>query len=405
MKQKRPSKIVCFFFLFFVTLHGSVYLDYQSTTPVDQRVLESMLPFFTKVFGNPHSATHTFGKQAKQAVEEARVEIATVINADAAEIIFTSGATEANNLAILGICRNLKKLGKTEIISVVTEHKSVLEPLKELEKEGFKVILLPVRPNGIIRVEDLQKALSSKTALVTVMAANNEIGVIQPIKIIAKLAHQSGALFHTDAAQAFGKIMIDVKNDDIDLLSISGHKIYGPKGIGALFIKKGITLIPLAYGGNQERGLRPGTLPVPLCVGLGKSAQLAQQVCLSESRRLLLLRTKLLNLLQQDLPDLTINGDLQDRLPGNLNFSVKNIDGRALLQNLQGIAISFGSACTSEGSDGLSYVIEALHGKAIVPTVAIRVSLGRFTTEEEIETAAAKLITAIKNVQVIRNKF
>lgn len=399
MKKKQLSKIICFFFLFFATLHSAIYLDYQATTPVDPRVLESMLPFFTKIFGNPHSTTHAYGKQASQAVESARAKIAAVINADAEEIIFTSGATEANNLAILGICRSLKKSGKNEIISVVTEHKSVLEPLKVLEKEGFKIILLPVQPNGIIKIENLQKALSPKTALVTVMTANNEIGVLQPIKIIAKLAHQSGALFHTDAAQAFGKIMIDVKDDGIDLLSISGHKIYGPKGIGALFIRKGLTLSPLVYGGGQEKEVRPGTLPVPLCVGLGEAAQLAYQEFLSESKRLLSLRTKLLALLQQQLSSLTVNGDLQERLPGNLNFSVKNIDGKALLKQLQGIAISFGSACTSESSDSLSYVIEALKGKPIVSMVAIRISLGRFTREDEITKAAEELITAINNSQ------
>jgi cysteine desulfurase len=399
MKKMKLSQVVYFFFLFFATLHSSIYLDYQATTPVDPRVLESMLPFFTKIFGNPHSTSHAYGKQANQAVESARAKIAAVINADTEEVIFTSGATEANNLAILGICRNLKKSGKNEIISVVTEHKSVLEPLKVLEKEGFKVILLPVQPSGIIKIEDLQKALSPRTALVTIMAANNEIGVLQPIKIIAKLAHQSGALFHTDAAQAFGKIVIDVKDSDIDLLSISGHKVYGPKGIGALFIRKGLTLTPLVYGGGQEKEIRPGTLPVPLCVGLGKAAELAQQEFVSESRRLLSLRTKLLTLLQQQLPSLTVNGDLEERLPGNLNFSVKNIDGKSLLEQLQGIAISFGSACASKRDRELSYVIEALRGKPIVPTVAIRISLGRFTTENDIEKAAEELIAAIKNSQ------
>jgi len=399
MRKMYLSKSICFSFFLNAVLCSSTYLDYQATTPVDQRVLEKMLPFFTKIFGNPHSTTHIFGKKANQAVETARAQIAAVINAESEEIIFTSGATEANNLAILGACRHLKKLGKNEIISVVTEHKSVLGPLKALRKEGFKVILLPVQSSGIIKIEDLKKALSPKTALVTIMAANNEIGVLQPIKIIAKLVHQSGALFHTDAAQAFGKIVIDVKDSNIDLLSISGHKIYGPKGIGALFIRKGITLIPFTYGGGQERGVRPGTLPVPLCVGLGEAAQLAQQELLSESERLLSLRTKLLNLLQQQLPSLTVNGDLQERLPGNLNFSVKNIDGKSLLKQLQGIAISFGSACTSESGSGLSYVIEALQGKPIVPTVAIRISLGRFTTEDDITKAAEELITAIKSLQ------
>lgn len=410
MKKKCAAYILTFVILLSVgffaarapTSTASIYLDYQATTPVDPRVLKHMLPYFTKEFGNPHSTTHVYGTLAHKAMENARSEVACVINADPEEIIFTSGATEANNLAILGVCRALKKLGKSEIISVVTEHESVLQPLRQLEKEGFTIILLPVQKNGIIKIEDLKKALSSKTALVSIMTANNEIGVIQPIRKIARLSHESGALFHTDAAQAFGKIKMDVKRDKIDLLSLSGHKIYGPKGIGALFIKKGITLIPISYGGGQEMGLRPGTVPVPLCVGLGKASEISQKELLVETKRLLVLRDTFLKLLQTSFPDIVINGDLEQRLPGNLSISFRNIDSLSLQENLKNVAISLGSACTSS-STGISHAIQAIHGKEIIPTVTIRVSIGRFTSKKDIETAASELISFIKTEKGKKN--
>lgn len=375
-----------------------IYLDYQASTPVDPIVLEAMLPYFTKEFGNPHSTTHVYGIRAHQALEKARSQVAKVINANPEEIIFTSGATEANNLAILGACRALKKQGKSEVISVVTEHKSVLEPLKALEKEGFKVILLPVQENGLIRIDDLRKALSKKTALVSVMAANNEIGVLQPIKEIAKISHESGALFHTDAAQAFGKIPLDVKKNEIDLLSLSGHKIYGPKGIGAIFIRKGVEITPLSYGGGQEKGIRPGTVPTPLCVGLGKASQIAQEQLLPESKRIRALRNKLLDLLQKNLTGVTVNGDLNERLPGNLNLSVSGVDIKTLLSNLKGIAISVSSACTSD-SGVVSYVIRAIDPKNALPPATIRLSIGRFTSEEDIKKAAMEIISVIKHLR------
>ncbi|MBX9620554.1 MAG: cysteine desulfurase [Alphaproteobacteria bacterium] len=375
-----------------------IYLDYQATTPVDPRVLESMLPYFTKEFGNPHSTTHVYGTRAHEAVERARAQVANVINADPQEIIFTSGSTEADNIAILGVSRALKNQGKSEIISVVTEHKAVLEPLKALEREGFKVILLPVQKNGIINISDLKKNLSSKTALVSVMAVNNEIGVLQPIQEIAKLAHEHGALFHTDAAQGFGKIPIDVKKDDIDLLSLSGHKIYGPKGIGALFIKKGTPVIPLVYGGGQERKIRPGTVPTPLSVGLGKAAQIAEQERIPESKRLLALRNKLLNILQKNLTGVIVNGDLEKRLPGNLNLSFAGVDSAPLLSNLKGIAVSASSACSSDSLE-LSYVIQAIDPEHTLPPAVIRLSLGRFTTEAEIEKAAEEIIRVVNDLR------
>lgn len=395
------KKLICYIFAGLLSTKvnaDSIYLDYQATTPVDSRVLESMLPYFTKEFGNPHSTTHVYGTRSHEAIEQARAQVASIINADPQEIIFTSGATEADNIAILGVSRALKNQGKYEIISVVTEHKAVLEPLKVLEQEGFKVIFLPVQKNGIIDINDLKKALSSKTALVSVMAVNNEIGVLQPIREIAKLAHEHGALFHTDAAQGFGKIPLDVTKDDIDLLSLSGHKIYGPKGVGALFIKRGTPVIPLVYGGGQERKIRPGTVPTPLCVGLGKAAQIAEQERLSESKRLLALRNKLLNTLQKNLTGVLVNGDLEKRLPGNLNLSFTGVDSAPLLANLKGIAISASSACSSDSLE-LSYVIKAIDHDHSLPPAIIRLSLGRSTTEAEVEKAAEEIIRVVSDLR------
>lgn len=394
-------KFICYIFagiLFTKANADPIYLDYQATTPVDPRVLESMLPYFTKEFGNPHSTTHVYGIRAHEAVEQARAQVASVINADPQEIIFTSGATEADNIAILGVSRALKNQGKSEVISVATEHKAVLEPLKVLEQEGFKVTLLPVQKNGIINISDLEKTLSSKTALVSVMAVNNEIGVLQPIREIAKLAHKHGALFHTDAAQGFGKILLDVTKDDIDLLSISGHKIYGPKGVGALFIKKGTPVIPLVYGGGQERKIRPGTVPTPLCVGLGKAAQVAEQERISESKRLLALRNKLLNTLQKNLRGVLVNGDLEKRLPGNLSLSFAGVDSAPLLSNLKDIAVSASSACSSDSLE-VSYVIQAIDHERTIPPAIIRLSLGRFTTETDIDKATNEIIRVVNDLR------
>jgi len=399
MNDRFRNYIFISIFLFITKSYADpIYLDYQATTPVDPKVLEAMLPYFTKDFGNPHSTTHVYGTRAHKAVEKARSQVAKVINADPQEITFTSGATEANNLAILGVCRALKKQGKSEIISVVTEHKSVLEPLKMLEKEGFKVTLLPVQKNGLIRMDDLKKALSDKTALVSVMAVNNEIGVLQPIKDIAKLAHEYGALFHTDAAQAFGKIPLDMKKDGIDLLSLSGHKIYGPKGVGAIFIRDGIEVIPLSYGGGQEKGIRPGTVPTPLCVGLGKASQLAQEQLSSESKRIRALRDKLLSLLQKNLTGVIVNGDLKERLPGNLNLSFSGVDAKALIPSLKDIAISVSSACTSD-KGVVSYVIRAIDPKNELPPATIRLSIGRFTSEKDIKKAASEIISVVKSLR------
>jgi cysteine desulfurase len=394
-------KLICYILAGLISTKANtnpIYLDYQATTPVDPRILETMLPYFTKEFGNPHSITHVYGTQASAAVEQARAQVASVINADPQEIIFTSGATEADNIAILGVSRALKSQGKSEVISVMTEHKAVLEPLKVLEQEGFKVTLLPVQKNGIINIRDLKKALSSKTALVSVMAVNNEIGVLQPIREIAKLAHKHGALFHTDAAQGFGKIPLDVIKDEIDLLSLSGHKIYGPKGVGALFIKKGTPVIPLVYGGGQERKIRPGTVPTPLCVGLGKAAQVAEQERIAESQRLLDLRTKLLSILQKNLTGVLVNGDLEKRLPGNLNLSFVGVDSAPLLSHLKAIAVSASSACSSDSLE-LSYVIQAIDHEHTIPPAIIRLSLGRFTTEKDIEKAAEEIIGVVNGLR------
>lgn len=375
-----------------------IYLDYQATTPTDQRVVDTMLPYFTKDFGNPHSTTHAYGKRSHEAVERARAQVAEVIHANPSEVYFTSGATEADNLAILGVYRALKEKGKTEVISVVTEHKAVLEPLKILEKEGCKVTRLPVQKNGLVDLKDLDKALSSKTALVSVMAVNNEIGVIQPIQEIAKLAHAKGALFHTDAAQGFGKIPLNVKKDGIDLLSISGHKIYGPKGVGAIYIKEGTPIHPLVYGGGQEHAIRPGTVPTPLCVGLGKAAQLAEAERDAESKRLLGLRQKLLTLLQSNLEGVLVNGELEHRLPGNLNLSFKGVDSAPLLSNLKNIAVSASSACSSDSAE-LSYVLQAIDPDKSLPPANLRISLGRFTTEDDVKKAADEIIKVVKELR------
>lgn len=381
-----------------------IYLDYQASTPMDPRVLESMLPYFTQEYGNPHSSTHIYGTRAHQAIEKSRHEVAQVINAEPQDIIFTSGATEANNIAILGTSRALKKQGKSEIISVVTEHKSVLEPIKMLEEEGFKVTLLPVQEDGLVDLTLLKKALSSKTALVSVMAANNEIGVLQPIKEIANLSHENGALFHTDAAQAFGHIALNVKDMEIDLLSISGHKIYGPKGVGALFIKKDLNVLPISYGGGQEKeGLRSGTLPTPLCVGLGLASQLSQAELLSEPKRLVALRNHFLQLLQESGIKVTVNGHLEKRIPGNLNLSILEIDANTFLSNLKGIAISVASACNLNTEEA-SQVVSALSSVDLSNSAILRIGIGRFTSKEEIEKAAKEIIAAANCGQLPQRK-
>jgi cysteine desulfurase len=377
-----------------------IYLDNQSSTRVDPRVLEAMLPYFTENFGNPHSTSHTYGRIAAEAVERARGEIAALINADPREVYFTSGATESNNLAIKGtahFARAYPQGGqrRDHIVTLQTEHKCVLESCKTLEREGFAVTYLPVEPNGLISLAALEAAISARTLLVSVMAAHNEIGVIQPLAQIGALCRSKAVLFHTDAAQAFGKIALDVEAMQIDLLSISGHKIYGPKGIGALYVRRRprVRLLPLIDGGGQERGVRSGTLPTPLCVGLGRAAAIAGAEMAGEAERLGRLRERLLANLKRRVPGLRLNGDLEHRLPGSLNLSLPGILAQALVEASPSIAISTGSACTSATVEP-SYVLRALGLSDDLANASIRVGLGRFTTPAEVDFAADAIAAA-----------
>jgi cysteine desulfurase len=381
-----------------------IYLDNQSTTRVDPRVLEAMLPYFTEDFGNPHSTSHAHGRIAAEAVERARGEIAALIHADPREIVFTSGATESNNLAIKGaahFARAHPQGGKVRdhIVALQTEHKCVLESCKELEREGFAVIYLPVEPDGLVSLTELEAAISERTLLVSVMAAHNEVGVIQPLAEIGALCRSRGVLFHSDAAQAFGKIPLDVEATKFDLLSISGHKIYGPKGIGALYVRRRprVRLLPLIDGGGQERGLRSGTLPTPLCVGLGRAAAIAGEEMAEEGDRLRRLRDGLLRNLARRIPGLRLNGDAERRLAGSLNLTLPGIPAQALIEASPSIAISTGSACTSASVEP-SYVLRALGLPDELANASIRIGLGRFTTAAEVEFAADALAAAVNGL-------
>ena len=381
-----------------------VYLDNQSTTPVDPRVLEAMLPYFSEHYGNPHSTSLAYGRIAAEAIENARGEVAALIHADPREIVFTSGATEANNLAIKGAAHFARAHPhngriRDHVVALQTEHKCVLESCKELEREGFAVTYLPVEPDGLVSLDMLKAALLERTLLVSVMAAHNEIGVIQPLAEIGALCRSRGVLFHTDAAQAFGKITLDVEAMKIDLLSTSGHKIYGPKGVGALYIRRRprVRLLPLIDGGGQERGLRSGTLPTPLCVGLGRAAAIAGVEMADESERLRRLRDGLLRSLVRRVPGLRVNGDLEQRLPGSLNLSFPEIPALTLIEAVPSIAISTGSACTSASVEP-SYVLRALGLPDALANASIRIGLGRFTTAAEADFAADALAAAVSRL-------
>ncbi len=370
-----------------------IYLDNQSSTRLDPRVLEAMLPYFTEQFCNPHSTTHTYGRIAAEAIERARSEIAALIHADPRELVFTSGATESNNLAIKGaahFARAHPQGGppRDRIVTLETEHKCVLESCKQLEREGFAVTYLPVEPSGLLSLAALAAALSERTLLVSIMAAHNEIGVIQPLAEIGALCRSKGALLHSDAAQAVGKITLDVEAMKIDLLSISGHKVYGPKGVGALYVRRRprVRLLPLIDGGGQERGLRSGTLPTPLCVGLGRAAAIAGAEMEEEAARLRQLRERLQTGLVRRVPELRINGDAEHRLPGNLNFCVAGVEAVKLIEACPSIAISTGSACTSASVEP-SYVLRALGLSDADANTGIRIGLGRFTTAAEVDFA------------------
>jgi cysteine desulfurase len=375
-----------------------IYLDYQATTPTDPRVVETMLPYFTTQFGNPGSATHAYGREAESAVETARAEVARLIGAEPREIVFTSGATESNNLAIKGAARFLFGR-KDHVVTVATEHKCVLESCHRLTREGFRVTILPVRENGLLDVGVLADAVDERTALVSVMAANNEIGVIQPLAEIGAFCRSRGILFHSDAAQAVGKVSIDVGAMKIDLLSVSGHKLYGPKGIGALYVRRRprVRLTPLIDGGGQERGLRPGTLPTPLCVGLGTAAALAGSEMAAEGQRLLALRRRFLATLRARVPAVLLNGDEAERLPGNLNLGFPGIAAEALMAACPGLAVSTGSACSSAAIEP-SYVLRALGQGEALAASALRIGLGRYTTAEEVDFAVDSLAAAVERL-------
>ena len=382
-----------------------IYLDNQSSTPLDPRVLEAMLPYFTERFGNPHSESHIYGRNAMAAIDTARGEVARLIGADAREIVFTSGATEANNLALKGAAHFARAHpvgGKVRdhLITLATEHKCVLESAVALEREGFAVTYLPAEPNGLVSLDRLAAAMTDRTLLVSIMAAHNEIGVIQPLAEIGALCRSRGVLFHTDAAQAAGKIPLDVEAMRIDLMSISGHKIYGPKGIGALYVRRRprVRLLPLIDGGAQERGLRSGTLPTPLCVGLGRAAELARLEMAEEAERVAQLRDRLYANLRRRIPDLQVNGDLEHRLSGNLNFSVPGITAAALIGACPSVAMSTGSACTSASVEP-SYVLRALGLSDDRANASIRVGLGRFTTAAEVDFAVEAIAAAVARLR------
>ena len=369
-----------------------IYLDYQATTPMDPRVLEAMMPYFTYKFGNPHSRSHSYGWEAEEGVEKARGQLAKLIGADDKEVIFTSGATESNNLAIRGVAEFYKDR-KNHIVTTVTEHKCVLDTCRHLEQNGFEVTYLPVRKNGLIDLEELRAAITDKTVVVSIMAVNNEIGVIQPLEEIGKICREKKTFFHTDAAQAAGKIPLDVEAMNIDLMSISGHKIYGPKGIGALYVRRKprVRLVPLIVGGGQERGFRSGTLPTPLCVGLGEAAEICMKEMAGEAVRIKKLQERMLKGLNAKLPEIFVNGDLEHRIPGNLNISFAHVEGESLMMGIKGLSVSSGSACTSASLEP-SYVLRALGVEEEMAHTSLRIGLGRFTTEQEVDTAVADLV-------------
>ncbi|MBD2124148.1 IscS subfamily cysteine desulfurase [Trichocoleus sp. FACHB-262] len=382
------------------SVHRPIYLDCHATTPVDPRVLDAMLPYFTEYFGNPASVTHTYGWEAEAAIAKAREILASAINCGPEEIVFTSGATEANNLAIKGVAEAYISKGR-HIITVSTEHNAVLDPCRYLESLGFEVTYLPVQPNGLIDLAELERSFRSDTILVSVMAANNEIGVLQPLAEIGALCRQHQVLFHTDAAQAIAKIPLDVASMQIDLMSLTAHKVYGPKGIGALYVRRRnprVQVAPQLHGGGHERGMRSGTLYTPQIVGFAKAVEFALAEQEAETQRLTQLRDRLWQQLST-VGNIYLNGHPTQRLPGNLNVSVEGADGQALLLGLQPVvALSSGSACTSAEIKP-SHVLTALGRSPELAYASIRFGIGRFNTEAEIDQVAEKAIATIQSLR------
>lgn len=377
-----------------------IYMDNHATTPVDPRVFAAMTPYFTNLFGNSASRNHSFGWEAEEATEKARKQIAAIIGATSKEIVFTSGATESNNLAIKGVAEMYAEKGN-HIITAATEHKAVLDTCKRLEKDGVRVTYLAVQQNGLVDLNQLRDAITDKTILITVMYANNEIGVIQPIAEIGKLAKERGVLFHTDATQAVGKVPVDVIKDNVDLMSISAHKMYGPKGVGALYVRRRNPRVQLTAqidGGGHERGMRSGTLNVPGIVGLGEACALAKAEMPEESKRMEYLRDKLKDRLLASLDECYINGTMEHRLPNNLNISFAYVEGESLLMGINDVAVSSGSACTSATLEP-SYVLKALGAGDDLAHSSIRFGLGRFNTEEEVDYVSDKVIDVVKKLR------
>jgi cysteine desulfurase len=377
-----------------------IYMDNNSTTRTDPRVVEAMIPFFTEKYGNSASRNHSYGWDAEEAVDSAREQVASIINASSKEIIFTSGATEANNLAIKGVASMYRKKGN-HFISTITEHKAVIDPLKRIERDGCKVTFLNVDKNGMISLEELENSITDETVLVSLMAGNNEIGTLHPLKEIGKICKAKGVLFHTDATQAVGKVPVDVDEMGIDLLSLSGHKMYGPKGIGALYVRRKdprVRLDAMMDGGGHERGMRSGTLPVPMIVGLGMAAEIARKEMSAESQRLLHLRNRLHTGITSKLEDVYLNGHPELRLPGNLNLSFAFVEGEGLMMGIKDIAVSSGSACTSASLEP-SYVLKALGLGDELAHSSIRFGLGRFTTEEEIDFVIQDVVRAVNHLR------
>jgi cysteine desulfurase len=377
-----------------------IYMDNHSTTPVDPTVLEAMLPYFTEKFGNAASRNHVFGWEAEAAVDAARQQIAALINADSKEIIFTSGATESDNLALRGVAEMYREKGD-HIITTMTEHRAILDTAKRLEKMGFSVTYVPVRADGLVDPETINQAITPKTILISVILANNEIGTINPVAEIGKIAKARGILFHSDATQAVGKIPVDVQAMGIDLMSLSAHKMYGPKGVGALYVRRKnprVRLVPMIDGGGHERGMRSGTLPVPLVVGFGKAAEICGRMMPEESKRLTALRDRLRDGIMTQLDQVYLNGHPIQRLPNNVNISFAYVEGESLLMGLKDIALSSGSACTSASLEP-SYVLKALGVGSDLAHSSIRYGLGRFNTEEEVDYVTRHTVEIVNKLR------
>src|SRR5579863_2166921 len=377
-----------------------IYMDNHATTPVDPRVFEAMRPYLTNIFGNSASRNHSFGWEAEEATEKARKQIASLIGATAKEIVFTSGATESNNLALKGVAEMYGEKGN-HIITAATEHKAILDTCKHLEKNGIRVTYLPLQANGLIDLDMLKDSITDKTVLISIMYANNEIGVIQPMAEIGRIAHERGVLFHSDGVQAVGKVPVNVIKDNIDILSLTGHKLYGPKGVGALYVRRKGPRVQLAAqmdGGGHERGMRSGTLNVPSIAGFGEACAIAQREMPEESKRLSFLRDKLRRHLESELDEVYINGTMESRLPHNLNISFAYVEGESLLMGINDVAVSSGSACTSATLEP-SYVLKALGAGDDLAHSSIRFGLGRFNTEEEVDYVSAKVIDVVKKLR------